>query len=166
MVDHEYGERGGSVKDAAGNNWYIAFPTYLGDKYSPDTVQTVQAYLHPLSSARVVEFLQRAFDAEESGRYTSPDGVIQHTTVRIGDSTLEMSDARGDYQPMPSTFYLYVPDVDAAYASALKSGASAISPVADQSYGDRSGGVKDPFGNTWYIATHIRDVPLAPGLGE
>ena len=95
VVDQEYGERGGSVKDAAGNNWYIAFPTYLGDKYSPDAVQTVQAYLHPLSSAPVAEFLQRAFDAEESGRYTSPEGMIQHTTLRIGDSTLEMSDAHG-----------------------------------------------------------------------
>ncbi len=157
VVDHEYGERGGSVKDSSGNHWYIAFPTYLGDEYDPDAVQTVQAFLHPSSAAPVAEFLKRAFAAEELGRYTSPEGVIEHTTVRIGDSTLEMADAHGPYQPMPTTFYLYVPDVDAVYVGALQAGAVDISPVVDQPYGDRSGGVKDPFGNTWYIATHIRD---------
>jgi PhnB protein len=55
-------------------------------------------------------------------------------------------------------FYLYVPDADALYARALQAGAASVHPVADQPYGDRSGGVKDPFGNTWYIATHIRDM--------
>jgi PhnB protein len=157
VVDHEYGERGGSVKDPSGNHWYIAFPTYLGDEYNPNAVQTVQAFLHPSSAAPVADFLTRAFAAEELGRYTSPGGVIQHTTVRIGDSTLEMADAHGPYQPMPTTFYLYVPDVNVVYASAIDSGATAISPIMDHPYGDRSGGVKDPFGNTWYIATHIRD---------
>jgi PhnB protein len=158
VVDQPYGERGGSVKDMAGNHWYIAFPTYLGDKYTADAVQTVQAYMHPLRAAPVAEFLKRAFGAEESGRYASPDGVIHHTTVRIGDSNLEMGEAHGPYQPMPTTFYLYVPDADALYARALQAGAVSVHPVADQPYGDRSGGVKDPFGNTWYIATHIRDV--------
>jgi PhnB protein len=118
----------------------------------------VQAYLHPLRAAPVADFLKRAFGAEESGRYASPDGVIHHTTVRIGDSNLEMGEAHGPYQPMPTTFYLYVPDADALYARALQAGAVSVHPVADQPYGDRSGGVKDPFGNTWYIATHIRDV--------
>jgi len=158
VVDHEYGERGGSVKDSAGNHWYMAFPTYLGDEYNPNAVQTVQAFLHPLSAAPVADFLKRAFAAEELGRYTSPEGVIQHTTVRIGDSTLEMADANGPYQPMPTTFYLYVQDVDAVYASAIGAGAISISPVADQPHGDRSGGVRDSFGNMWYIATHVRDV--------
>jgi PhnB protein len=158
VVDHQYGERGGSVKDPAGNHWYIAFPTYLGDQYTPDAVQTVEAFLHPSSAAPVADFLKRVFAAEELGRYTSPEGEIQHTTVKIGDSTLEMADAHGQYQPMPTTFYLYVPDVDAVYASAVDAGAIAISPITEHPYGDRSGGVRDPFGNTWYIATHIRDV--------
>lgn len=158
VVDQPYGERSGSVRDKAGNNWYIAFPTYLGDKYTPDAIQTVQAYLHPLRAAPVADFMERAFGAEESGRYTSPDGVIPHTTIRIGDSNLEMGEANGPYQPMPTTFYLYVPDADTVYARALQAGATSVHPVMDQPYGDRSGGVKDPFGNTWYIATHIRDV--------
>ena len=158
VVDQSYGERSGSVQDLAGNHWYIAFPTYLGDKYTPDAVQTVQVFLHPLKAAPVADFLTRAFGAEELGRYTSPVGVIAHTTVKIGDSTLEMADAHGIYEPMPTTFYLYVPNPDATYASALQAGATSIYPVADQPYGDRNGGIKDPFGNTWYVATHIRDM--------
>jgi len=50
--------------------------------------------------------------------------------------------------------------VDAVYDRALKAGATSLNPPADQPYGDRNGGVKDPFGNTWYIATHIKDVSL------
>jgi uncharacterized glyoxalase superfamily protein PhnB len=157
VVDQAYGERSGSVQDEAGNHWYIAYPTYLGDKYTPDAVQTVQVFLHPSKAAPVADFLTRAFGAQELGRFTSPDGVVQHTSVKIGDSTLEMADAHGIFQPMPTTFYLYVPDPDAVYASALEAGATSLYPVADQPYGDRNGGVKDPFGNTWYIGKRILD---------
>ena len=55
-------------------------------------------------------------------------------------------------------FYVYVPDCDAVYQRALKAGATSISEPVDHPYGDRSGGVKDAFGNQWYIATHIKDV--------
>jgi PhnB protein len=78
--------------------------------------------------------------------------------VRIGDSTIGMGDAHGVYEPMPSTLHLYVPDTDSLYERALRAGATSIQPPADQSYGDRSAGVTDPFGNRWFIATHTRDV--------
>jgi len=57
--------------------------------------------------------------------------------------------------------YLYVPDVDAAYQKALKAGATSVMEVADQFYGDRGGGVKDPAGNQWFLGTHIEDVAPA-----
>jgi PhnB protein len=155
-VDQSYGERSGSVKDAAGNHWYIA--TYKGKSYKWEGAPDVQPYLHPLRAEPVVNFLKRAFGAEELGRYTSPDGVIHHTTLKIGDSHLEMGEAQGPYQPMASMFYLYVPDVDAFYRRALEAGATSISEPKDQSYGDRSAGVADAFGNQWYIAAHIKDV--------
>ena len=60
-----------------------------------------------------------------------------------------MTDADGPYQPMASMFYLYVPDVDAVYRRALEAGATSISEPVDQSYGDRSAGVKDAFDNQW-----------------
>jgi PhnB protein len=157
-TDQPYGERQATVKDVSGNNWFIAFPTYLGDPhYDPDRVQTVQAYLHPPKAEAVIDFVKSAFGAEEMGRATSPEGLILHTTIKIGDSTFEMSDARGPYQAMPTTFYLYVEDVDAWYRQALRAGGVSIGEPTDEPYGDRVGAVKDSTGNQWYIATRLGD---------
>jgi len=155
-VDQDYGERSASLRDAAGNYWYVA--TYKGDSYKWEGAPDVQPYLHPLRAEPVINFLKRAFGAEELGRYATPDGVIHHATIKIGDSHMEMGEAHGKYAPLPAMFYLYVTDCDAVYRRALAAGATSISEPKDQSYGDRSGGVKDAFGNQWYIATHIRDV--------
>ncbi|HEX6897928.1 MAG TPA: VOC family protein [Bryobacteraceae bacterium] len=155
-ADQEYGERGGSLKDPAGNHWYIA--TAKGANYVPEGLGTVNVYLHPLRAEPVIAFLKKAFGATDVKKYPTPDGVIQHAQVRIGDSVLEMGEAQGPYQPMPTMFYLYVPNVDELYERAISAGATSISAPADQSYGDRSAGVKDVFGNQWYIATHVKDV--------
>ena len=153
-----WGERLARVKDRSGNNWFIAFPTYLKkEKYDEDAVQTLQAYLHPTKADPVIEFLKQAFGAEDLGRAVSPEGLLLHTTIKIGDSTLEMSDAVGPYQPAPTMFYLYVEDADALYRRALNSGATSISEPADQSYGDRVAAVKDLAGNQWYLATYLGD---------
>ena len=153
-ADQEYGERSGSVKDAFGNHWYIA--TGKGKTYIPEGLNNVNAYLHPLRAEPVIGFLQRAFGARELAKYAAPDGVIHHATIRIGDSVVEMGEAHGPYQPMPAMFYLYVPDVDAIYHRAVAAGAVSISAPQDQPYGDRNAGVKDSFGNEWYIAAPLR----------
>ncbi len=153
-TDHEYGERSGSVKDAVGNHWYIA--TGKGGKYIPEGLNNVNAYLHPLRAEPVIGFLKRAFGAREIAKYAAPDGVIHHAAIRIGDSVVEMGEAHGPYQPMPTMFYLYVPDVDAVYHRAVAAGAASLSAPQDQPYGDRNAGVKDSFGNEWYIATPLR----------
>jgi len=155
-ADQPYGERSSSLKDPAGNNWYIA--TAKGTSYIPEGLRNVNVYLHPLRAEPVMSFLKRAFGAVEVEKYATPDGVIHHARIRIGDSVLEMGEAHGPYQPMPTMFYLYVPDVDALYQRAIDAGASSLSAPTDHDYGDRSAGVKDAFGNQWYIATHIRDV--------
>ena len=116
--------------------------------------------MHPLRAEPVISFLKRAFGAQELGKYATPDGVVHHAEIRVGDSVVEMGEAHGKYEPMPTMFYLYVPDCDAVYRRALASGATSISEPVDQSYGDRSGGVTDPFGNKWYIATHIKDASM------
>jgi PhnB protein len=152
-ADQPWGERTANVKDPHGNHWYIA--TFRGENYFSPGAPTVQPYLHPLRADPVVRFLQRAFGAKEMGRYTAPDGVIHHTTLKFGDSALEMTEAQGPYQPMPSMFYLSVPDVDAAYRRALQAGAASTQEPADQSYGARTAAVKDVSGNEWYIATPL-----------
>ena len=152
-ADQPWGERSANVKDPHGNHWYIA--TYRGDNYFSPGAPTVQPYLHPLRADPVIRFLQRAFGAKDLGRYTAPDGVMHHATIKIGDSQMEMGEAQGPYQPMPSMFYLYVPDVDATYRRALEAGAVSMKEPSDQSYGDRTAGVKDIFGNQWYLATYL-----------
>ena len=155
-ADQEYGERTASVIDAAGNHWYIA--TYKDTGYKWEGAPTVQPYMHPVRVEPVINFLKRAFGAVEMGRYTAPDGVVHHTTIKIGDSHLEMGEAQGPYQPMKSMFYLYVPNVDDVYRTALAAGAKSMKEPADQPYGDRVGAVTDAFGNQWWIATHVKDV--------
>jgi PhnB protein len=154
--DHEYGERGASVKDPFGNFWYIA--THNGESYVPKGMHNVNVYLHPLRAEPVIGFLKRAFGAQEIAKYASPDGVVHHAQVRVGDSIVEMGEAHGPYQPMPSMFYVYVPDCDEVYQRALAAGAKLLHPLTDQPYGDRNGAVTDPFGNIWYVATHVKDV--------
>jgi PhnB protein len=152
-ADQDWGERTAHVKDPSGNCWYIA--TFKGEKDVPHGVPTVQPCLQPLRSEPVIAFLTSAFGATEHGRATAPDGAILHTTLKIGNSSLELIDAVGIYRPMPGTFYLYVADADATYARALECGAEALSAPADQPYGDRNGSVRDVMGNAWYIATRL-----------
>ena len=156
--DQEYGERSGTVKDLAGNYWYIA--TAKGDSYVPKGLHSVNPYLHPLRAEPLISFMKRAFGAEEVAKYASPDGVVHHAVIRVGDSMVEMGEAHGKYEAMPAMFYLYVPKVDDAYRQAVAAGATSFQEPADQFYGDRSAGVRDAFGNTWYIATHIKDVVM------
>jgi len=144
----DHGERVAGVKDLSGNEWYIA-KRLLG-------THTVNIYLHPLGAAQMIEFLKPAFGAAEVAVYRlQPDGPVVHAKIKIGDSVLEMGEAHGPYQPMPTMFFLNVDDVAAWYQRAVASGATSISEPADQPYGDRVAGVTDPFGNTWYIATHL-----------
>jgi PhnB protein len=152
-ADQPWGERTANVKDPFGNHWYIA--TFHGEKYFSEGAPTVQPYLHPPQAEALIRFLEQAFGAAELGRATSPEGAILHTTIQIGDAALEMSAPVGPYQPMASTFYLYVGDVDAVYRRAMEAGAGSISEPADQPYGDRNAAVHDGFGNIWYIATHM-----------
>ncbi len=152
-ADQEYGERSGSVKDAVGNHWYIA--TGKGGTYIPEGLNNVNAYLHPLRAEPVIGFLKRAFGALEIAKYAGPNGVIHHAAIRIGDSVVEMGEAHGPYQPQLTMFYLYVPDVDSVYHRAIAAGGTSISAPQDQPYGDRNAGVKDPFGNEWYVATPL-----------
>ncbi len=149
-ADQDWGERTANVKDPSGNYWYIA--TFKGENYFSDGAPTVQPFLQPLRSEPVIAFLTSAFGAIELGRAATPDGIILHTTLKIGNSAIELFDAHDIYQPMPGMFLLYVADVDAVYGRALECGAESISAPADQPFGDRTGSVKDAAGNTWYIA--------------
>jgi len=154
-VDQPYGDREASVQDSSGNHWYIA--THKGAGHVPEGLRAVTPFLHPRGAAQLIDFLKEAFGAEEQSRAESSDGVIHHATVKIGDSMVEMGEAHGPWQPMPMTFYLYVDDVDAWYRRAIDAGAASRAEPADQPYGDRVGGVADPFDNVWYLGSPIKN---------
>jgi PhnB protein len=154
-ADQPYGERSGGVKDPSGNVWYIA--TSKGESHIPSGLHNVNVYLHPLRAEPLIAFMQRALGATGVQKYASPEGVVHHARITIGDSVVEMGEAHGPYQPMPTMFYLYVPDADASYWRALNAGASSDREPADQPYGDRTASINDPFGNVWYFATQLRE---------
>src|SRR5262245_60346286 len=115
----------------------------MAAKPIPDGYHTVTPYLTVQGASQLIDFLKLAFEAQETERVTAPDGAIAHAEVRIGDSIVMMSEARGDWTPMSSALYLYVNDIDAVYKNALRAGATSTMEPMDQFYGDRSAGVKD-----------------------
>ena len=125
----------------------------------PDGYQTVIPYLIIPDVAKVIDFLKQTFDAEETQqRTTRPDGAVMHAEVRIGDSRIMFGEPMGDFKPMPSSVYLYLNEVDATYKRAIAAGGTSLMEPADQFYGDRKAGVRDPAGNIWWMATHIEDL--------
>jgi PhnB protein len=132
----------------------------------PEGYHTVTPYLIVGDAAGAIDFYKRAFNAVEVFRMTDPGGRVAHAEVKIGDSHVMLADehpeinARGPQTigGSPVSFMIYVDDVDAMVEQATAAGAKLTRPVADQFYGDRTGGVEDPFGHAWYIATHVEDV--------
>ncbi len=128
---------------------------------------TATPYLIAKDAAAAIEFYKKAFGATELERIADASGAIRHAEFKIGDSPFMITEEHPDYPAWlsaesrggsPVHIYLYVEDVDAVFKHAISCGATELLPVQDQFYGDRSGGVRDPFGHIWYIATHIEDV--------
>ena len=143
-ADRPYGERSAFVEDAFGNYWYIA-------TRHPRGAGTVLAHVHPGKARQYIDFLKRAFGAEEMGIFENA-GSVMHAEVRIGDAVLEMGEP-AERTGIPSNgFFLFVEDVEAAYARAIEAGGMAIRPPQDIPYGLRSAIVRDPEGYLWWPA--------------
>src|SRR5438477_1185684 len=160
-TEMEYGERGAGIEDAGGNHWYLA--TATGPTYIPEGLPNLMPYFHPIGAPKMIDFLRQAFAAEEIARHQSPDGIVHHAKIMIGDSIVEMGEAHGPWQPRPMHFMVYVDDCDAWYARAMKAeGAVSMGEPANAPYGGRTGTMKDPFDNVWYISSPIASE--GPGL--
>jgi uncharacterized glyoxalase superfamily protein PhnB len=124
--------------------------------YKPEGYSSISAYVVADGAQRVIDFLKKAFDAKETRRYDNPDGTIMHAEVRIDDTVVMIADGGGPFPPFPIWLHVYVPDVDAAYRRALDAGGVSVEvPKQKEGDPDRRGGVKDPAGNTWWIATQV-----------
>ena len=141
-------------------------------------VEPVPSHLHTITPRLVFEhadeaiaFYARAFDAEPLEEpHRGPGGMVVHAEVRIGDSTLYLTDEDDPANGVAPTsvggrvtavIALTVPDVDRLFEQAVAAGCEVMFPLADQFYGDRGGRVRDPFGHQWMLSTHIEDVDRA-----
>ena len=132
----------------------------------PDGMHTVTPHLVCAGATDVIEFYKKAFGAVERGRLAGPQGKLLHAMIRICDSPVMLVDEMPEWGALgpkalkgsPVTIHLYVDDVDAFAARAVKAGAKVTMPVADMFWGDRYGKLEDPFGHHWSVGTHIRDV--------
>ncbi len=123
--------------------------------YIPPGFTTVTPYYFVENAERFVAFLVQGLGGEETVRTLSPEGLIRNVQVRLGTSTVMVSEAVGKYPAMSAAYYLYVEDADAAMRRALEHGATLEMAVADMPYGDRQGGVRDAHGNIWWISQRI-----------
>lgn len=118
----------------------------------------VSPYLITAQAPKVIEFLKATFGAQELFRMMKGD-LIGHAEVKIGDSVVMLSGASPAHPGGTAFIHVYDRDVDAAYARALKAGGESVNAPETFFYGDRSAGVKDAGGNTWWISTHLEDIP-------
>lgn len=122
----------------------------------PRGSQTVVPYLLVPNVAGLIEFLREAFDASEVYRSNGPNGTVIHAQIKIGTTILMMGESR--HAAMPTMLYLYVPNVDETYRTALAAGATSIREPMDEYYGDRTAGVQDLSGNQWWIASYGEEI--------
>jgi PhnB protein len=121
----------------------------------PDGHYTVTPYLTVRGAAKVIDFVKRAFDAKITHEpLKRPDGTIMHAEVQIGDSRIMIADESEMAKATSLSLYLYVTNVDGVYQQAVQAGGETIMEPMDMFYGDSCGGVKDPSGNRWMLATH------------
>lgn len=132
----------------------------------PEGYRTVTPMLSVRDAAGAIDFYKRALNAQERFRMPGPDGKVAHAELQIGDSVIMLGEedpSRGCASPAslkgtPVTFYLYLPDVDAAFKRATGAGATVRMAVSNMFWGDRYGEVEDPFGYRWGLATHVEDL--------
>lgn len=124
----------------------------------PEGFQTVTPYLVVDNAARLIEFIENAFDGSVSFISKMDDNKIMHATVSIGTSTIMISDTMEGMQPHTAMLYLYLEDADTVFKKAIDAKGTSVQEPRTEFYGDRAGAVKDEWGNVWWIATHVEDV--------
>jgi PhnB protein len=124
----------------------------------PEGYHTVTPYLIATDAPGLIEFLQRAFGAALLSRHDAPDGSVMHAEVQLGDSRIMIGQSNEEWPPVRPMLHLYMAEVDEVHAKALEAGATSLRDPEDQFFGDRSGGVLDPYGNQWWIATRMEEV--------
>jgi len=124
----------------------------------PADYQQVMPYLIIKNAGAFMKFMEDVFGAKEKMKHMRSEGVIMHAEITVGESVIMLADSTEQYSACTGGFFIYVADADTVYNKAIAAGSTSVMPVSDMPYG-RSGGIVDPFGNTWWTTTHI---PLPP----
>jgi PhnB protein len=128
----------------------------------PDGNHTVTPCLVAQGTANLISFMEKAFGATHvEPPVKRPDGAVAHAQMQIGSSRIMLGEARRPEEVTATMLYLYVPDCDAVFKQAVAAGGTVIMEPMNMFYGDRSGGLKDAWGNQWWVATHVEDVAPA-----
>ena len=137
--------------------------------------RSIMPFMYIEGAAQAVEFYKRVFGAEVLMRDEEPGGIVSHAMLKVGDTTVMLSDPTSadvkqndtlglsrtprSYGGSPVHLYIYVADVDAVVRRAAAAGAKVIDPVEDKDWGDRCGGIEDPYGHVWFVGTPLKDLP-------
>jgi PhnB protein len=121
-----------------------------------DTYRTVTPYLVVPDADAELAFLKAAFGGVETSCQRNADRSVMHAEIKVGDSLIMLGQASGMWKPLTAALYLWVDDVDATYARALRAGATSESAPEDKPYGHRNAGVGDGNGVTWWIGAPVR----------
>jgi PhnB protein len=124
----------------------------------PPGFSTVTPYFFVDGADRFIEFMIRGLSGVEIARHMNGDRIA-NAQVRLGTSTVMVSEAIAEYPAMPASYYLYVENADEAMRKAIAAGGTMIMDISDKPYGDRQGGIRDPFGNLWWISQRLVDGP-------
>jgi uncharacterized glyoxalase superfamily protein PhnB len=127
----------------------------MNSPYKPDNYSSVSPYLIVHNASAVVDFLVSVFGAERLRHFPGEDGKLMHAEVRIDDSVIMLADAVSEWPPVHAHVHVYVGDVDATYRHALAAGATSVQAPVKKEDPDKRGGVQDPSGTTWWIATKV-----------
>ncbi len=128
----------------------------MSSPWKPQGYSTVSVYIVAQGAQRVMDLLNKTFDASDLRRFDGPDGRIVHAELRIDDTVVMIAEAGGNYPAFPVWLHVYVQDVDATYKKALAAGAVSVQePVQKPGDPDRRGAFQDPCGNTWWISTQL-----------
>jgi len=125
----------------------------------PHGYTTVSPWVVTDDTGAFLDFVVRVFGGEELARVVTEDGAVGHGEVRVGDTVVLAFDRREEWPVMPALLRVFVHDADAVLARAVEAGGRVVTAAMDSAFGQRGGRVRDPFGNVWWVVTHVEDVP-------
>lgn len=126
---------------------------------APDGYTSVAPWVVTDDTGALLDFVTQVFDGQELARVATEDGLIGHGEIRVGDTVVLAFDRRPEWPAMPSLLRVWVPDAVDAFRRAAAAGATVVTELSDNAFGQRGGRIKDPFGNIWWVVSHVEDVP-------